>query len=298
MREATARVLGFLGLVSLGEGLLSILAIVPHQTVAVGAGLALLGLGLCLAGRLPEDSVLPDWALVLIGAVAVAGVPVYDFAEGTPISLPKIALMGTGAIVALAGAVGRGSLRRAKVGPAVAALFPVVLIPLGVYALQASTKTLLGTTPLEIYTHYALLLPVGAFLAAVGHPATIAGDVITYGTGHGPFSLEVGVACSGIQAMGLFGGVLLLFLWQAQPSGRDFAFWSAVGLGGVYVANLLRLVVLVLVGMRWGADALETTHAQAGWVFFVIWAALFARLAVNHVRPIGSEGTSTTSTPA
>jgi exosortase/archaeosortase family protein len=83
--------------------------------------------------------------------------------------------------------------------------------------------------------------------------------------------------------MAVFGGVLAIFLVTQRPPPGVMAVWTAVGLAGVYVANLVRIVAIVAVGHAWGVAALLRAHAQAGWVVFVAWALLFAHLARRHV---------------
>ena len=165
------------------------------------------------------------------------------------------------------------------VGSAVVAVLAVLGAPLAVWALQAAAKATIGSTPGEAFVRYALVAPSGLLLGALGMHPRIAGQTISFGTPRGVLSVEVGAACSGLQAMALFMAVLGAYLWSERPGARRLAVWSAIGLGGVYVANLLRLAILFLVGYRWGSDALLRVHAQAGWMFFAAWALAFAWLA-------------------
>jgi exosortase/archaeosortase family protein len=156
--------------------------------------------------------------------------------------------------------------------------------PLAVWGTQALSKGALGATPVELFVRLALLAPLAWILPLLGMPATVAGQTLTYATPRGPLSLEVGAACSGVQAMALFAGVLALYLVAERPGGGRLLAWSAIGLVGVYVANLLRLVMLFAVGYAWGPDALLRAHAEAGWMFFAAWAIAFAWLA-RRARP-------------
>jgi exosortase/archaeosortase family protein len=151
-----------------------------------------------------------------------------------------------------------------------------------VWGVQAAFKGVAGTTPVEAFVEYGLVLPMAGFAAMLGWSPAVHGQTLTYMTATGPLSVEVGAACSGLQAMALFGGVLAVYLLVERPGGRAVAAWSALGLAGVYLANLARLFVLAVVGHAWGRDALLRVHADAGWVFFVAWALLFAWLARRH----------------
>ncbi|MEA3136089.1 MAG: hypothetical protein QOJ26_1127 [Thermoplasmata archaeon] len=281
----------YLGLALLGWGLSIVLGVTPHEDLVVGSGLAIFGAVLVATSpRLPESRGLPAYAVAGVGLAIVAGVLAHTLLASAAFDVPKAALVALGVGLATAAPflrrripVGRKG-RSVTVATLVVGGLAVLGAPLAVWGLQAATKGVMGTTPMEAFVRYGLLLPIGLFLKAVGLDAAIDGQTVTYATPHGPLALEVGAACSGVQAMALFAGVLALFLWIEKPGGRRLALWSAIGIGGVYVANLLRLAMLFLVGYEWGPDALLQAHAQAGWLFFVAWAIVFARLVRSPRR--------------
>lgn len=283
----------YLGLALLGWGLSILLGVTPHEDPWVGGSLAVFGVALVAsAARLPEfPGSLSPFLVAGAGLAAMSAVLAFNAATGAGLNAPKLVMVLLGAaLVVAAPFLGRRiPLGRKGRGVTVAALVVSALAtlgaPLAVWALQAATKGVIGTTPIEAFTRFALIVPVALFLQATGFAPNVDGQTVTYATRQGPLSLEVGAACSGIQAMALFAGVLALFLWAEKPGGRRLAVWSAIGIGGVYVANLLRLVMLFLVGYQWGPDALVQAHAQAGWIFFVGWAILFARLARGRRLP-------------
>ncbi|MFA5944172.1 MAG: exosortase/archaeosortase family protein [Candidatus Thermoplasmatota archaeon] len=282
----------YLGLALLGWGLSILIGVTPHEDPWVGAGLAAFGLALAVsAPRLPEfRGALPPLAVAGAGLAVIAGILAFDAVSGSPLDGPKLAMLGLGALlVAAAPFLGR-RLRIGRRGRSVAVASLVVAglsvlgTPLAVWGLQAAAKGVMGTTPVEAFTRFALIAPVAVFLRAIGFHPEVDGQVVTYATPRGPLALEVGAACSGIQAMALFAGVLALFLWVEKPGGRRLALWSAIGIAGVYVANLLRLAMLFVVGHEWGPEALLRAHAQAGWIFFVAWAVLFTWMARSPRR--------------
>ncbi len=240
-----------------------------------------------LFAPLPRVSRLPRWPLAAAGAAAALVVIGYDAIHHAPLDPPKVGIIALGLGLAAASPF----VHRPRVANPVAWTAALVGAPLLVWGVQALSKaTVAGMTPMELFIRYALLAPMAAALSVLGRHPAIAGQVITYDTPHGPFALEVGVACSGIQAMALFGGVVLVFVLAEKPGWRRGLFWSAIGLAGVYVINVVRLVVLALVGSRWGADALEWVHANAGWAFFVAWSAAFAWMTMGRRKAGASEG--------
>ncbi|MHB1261118.1 MAG: exosortase/archaeosortase family protein [Thermoplasmatota archaeon] len=283
----------YVGLALLGWGLSILVGVTPHEEPWVGAGLAAFGLALAAsAPRLPEfRGALPPFAAATTGLAIVAGLLAMSAASKATLDGPKLAILGLGALLVVAAPFLQRRIRIGRRGRTVAVASLVVLglavvaAPLAVWGLQAAAKGVMGTTPVEAFTRFALIAPVAFFLRAIGFSPLVEGQTVTYETRSGPLALEVGAACSGIQAMALFAGVLALFLWIEKPGGRRLALWSAIGIGGVYVANLLRLAMLFLVGHEWGPEALVRAHAQAGWIFFVAWALLFTRLA-RSARPV------------
>lgn len=283
----------YLGFALLGWGLAILLGVTPHEDLWVGAGLAVFGLALAASSpRFPEfGGTLSPYLVAGAGLSVVAGVLAFNAASGSSLEGPKIPIVLVGAgLVAAAPLLGRRlpigrKGRTMTVASLVIASLAVLGAPLAVWGLQAATKGVVGTTPVEAFTRFALVAPVSALLQATGFAPSVDGQTVTYVTRSGPLALEVGAACSGIQAMALFTGVLALFMWAEKPGGRRLAIWSIIGIGGVYVANLLRLVMLFLVGYQWGPEALLQAHAQAGWIFFVGWAILFARLARGSQSP-------------
>lgn len=276
----------YLGFALLGWGLAILLGVTPHEDPWIGAGLAVFGFALAASSpRFPEfGGTLSPYVVAGAGLSVVAGVLAFNAASGAPLAGPKIPMVLVGAgLVAAAPFLGRRlpigrKGRTMTVASLVIASLAVLGAPLAIWGLQAATKGVVSTTPVEAFTRFALVAPVAALLQATGFAPSVDGQTVTYATRSGPLALEVGAACSGIQAMALFAGVLALFMWAEKPGGRRLALWSAIGLGGVYVVNLLRLVMLFLVGYQWGAPALLQVHAQAGWIFFVGWALLFGFL--------------------
>ena len=282
-----------LGLGLMGQGLAISSGVVPHEDWLVAVGLLAFGIVLAWTGTLPRFAWLrPSHVLAIgIGMLAVVGVAwaLTGHAPTGPFLL--LAILGSATI--LAGLFHKKILHFRGHNHSLRDLAPCIAVaggvPLLVWLVQASFKHLTGTTPVETFLVVFLVLPAHAILGGLGVPSTSVGQTITLAGPGGPMPVDIGVACSGIQAMALFLGILALFAATQRPSGGRLLAWTAVGLAGVYVANLLRLVVVLLAGHWWGANALEVVHANAGWVFFVAWSLLFAlwvrRGLDKHPRP-------------
>ncbi|HVM45864.1 MAG TPA: exosortase/archaeosortase family protein [Candidatus Thermoplasmatota archaeon] len=282
MNATLARLLGLLGLASLGEGLFILFRVVPHESPLLGAALAALGATLLYFAPLPRIERLPRWPLVVGGLGVAIGVVAWNLARGATFVPPKVALVAFGLLTAAAAPLAT----RPRVAHAVAWGIPLVGAPLFVWAAQAFAKaSFAGATPMELFIEHALIAPMAGALAWMGYQPVVDGQYVTFDTATGGrLRLLVGVACSGIQAMGMFGGILLVYVLAEKPGWTKGILWSIVGLAGVYAANVVRLVALALVGSAHGSDALEWAHANLGWMFFVGWTGIFAWLTMGRPR--------------
>ena len=92
----------------------------------------------------------------------------------------------------------------------------------------------------------------------------------------------VGIAtsCSGIYSFSIFASAFTAFI-LTEFSRPNWRVGGLLVLGFVtsYVANLLRIVIVVLVGVYAPGDdpmqALLQAHSNAGWMIFVLWITLF-----------------------
>ena len=94
-------------------------------------------------------------------------------------------------------------------------------------------------------------------------------------------TLVITTACSGIYSVGIFASAFIAFvLTEYDRPSRGM--WLLLGLGllTAYVANVLRMVVIVLIGYY--TDTAQTdlqnmlvAHSYGGWLIFLGWIALF-----------------------
>ena len=271
------------GLLLAGQGLLVVLGILDHEVPRpVAWGLVAAGALLLLWGGLPALRLGRARLVLALGLVAVVGVLAYNLAAGSGLSLPEWAILGYGAALALASRHLARRVGPVDVGTLVAYSFPLVLAPLSLFAINAATTTGLGGSPLGWYIRYLLVLPMGALLSLGGIDASMLGDTVRLATPRGPLFLTVGVVCAGLYAGALFLGVFGLFAWQQETPPRRLAVYMLVGLAGVHVANVVRLVLLGVVGYKWGGEALQDFHQHAGWVLFLAWMILFWALVLRR----------------
>src|SRR2546425_11118092 len=105
-----------------------------------------------------------------------------------------------------------------------------------------------------------------------------------------PVVVVITTACSGIYSFGIFASAFVAFvLTEYETMSRRV--WALLGLGLLtsYLANVLRMVVIVLVGYY--TDTAETdlqnmliAHSYAGWLIFLGWISLFWMSLLNLLQ--------------
>lgn len=163
----------------------------------------------------------------------------------------------------------------------------------------------------DVYSWTALAPELGAILSVLGIANSV--HAVAGATAPGltftpihvgmPVTVVITTACSGIYSFGIFAAAFVSFVTTeyAHPSRK---LWALLGFGfaASYLANLLRMTVIVLVGYY--SDTLESnlqnlllTHSYAGWIIFLGWIALFWGLLFRFL-PIEEDARKSDRFPA
>lgn len=304
MRPVASRARLLVGLLLAGQGLLVVTRVLDHEAPLVVGWLVLVaGLALCAWGRFPTlargaSSPARAWVVAGVGVVAVVGVLGYNASRGSTLGGPEVAILSYGVALVVASR----SLDRRLLGTDVATLvafsFPLVLAPLSLFAVNAAILSGQGATPLGWYIEATLVTPMAAALRWLQLDAAMVGDAVRIATPRGVLFLSVGVVCAGLYASVLFLGIFALFAWERRTPPARLAAYLAVGLVGLHVANVLRLVLLGVVGWKWGAEALQVTHKHAGWVLFLAWSVLFWAVVLRRFEGPGAGAVPVAALPS
>lgn len=269
-----------LGLALAGYGLLVLLGLLPHDAPLAGATAFVLG-ALLLAWGLP-DVVAPRTAIVAgLGIACVAGVTVYNVLAGSGLGRPEWAILGYGLALLVAAPFLHLRLQRFDVASVVGWSFPLLLAPLALFAVDAGVSDD-GGAATDPVVQALVVAPTAAGLELTGTDVERTDSTLMVATSRGQLSLGVGFVCAGLYPMVLFAGVLALHAWRTRPPLRRLAVWAALGLGGLWFVNLVRLVILTRVGIARGAEALQATHAHLGWILFAAFMVVFWATALRR----------------
>lgn len=288
-----------------GYGLLVLVGVLPHDAPLAGAVSLLAGIAVLAWRRLGLPAIAPRAGLVaFVGSACVGGILGYAAARRNGLGGPELAILAYGLLLMAASlaldrhlSLGGAGRRRVAVSTLVGWSFPLVLAPLGLFALNASLSSGAAGTAAAPIVERLVVGPTAAALRLFGTPVDQVGSTLMLTTPRGSLSLGVGLVCAGLYPSVLFGGLVALHAWQHRLRPAAVAGILAAGLAGLWLLNVVRLVLLTKIGIRWGMDALQTAHANLGWVFFSAFMALFWWLVLRRA-PASPAPTRVTDAPA
>jgi len=170
----------------------------------------------------------------------------------------------------------------------------------------------------DAYSWVALAPQTAAVLNLLGVPANVhaftdgfgnllgTAPALTFDTKSGAqITVVITTACSGIYSFGIFASAFVAFVVTEFEKFRPRVL-GLLGLGFLtsYVANILRMVLIVLVGVFANSPTeatqnLMVAHSNLGWLIFLAWIALFWGLVFRFaVRPSGAGEQREVGTPA
>ncbi len=136
---------------------------------------------------------------------------------------------------------------------------------------------------ISAYSEYLLAKPVDGMLRLSGVWSYTDGIEITFETlkpeppAFDPTpTVSIATSCSGVYSFAIFTSAFIAFVaTEFQEWDPRLKWFLALGFAAAYVANLIRMYIIVLMGHFYGMDALLWTHANAGWLIYMAWIALF-----------------------
>ena len=168
-----------------------------------------------------------------------------------------------------------------------------MVLPMGLYRLATGTIDLPGG-----FVYWMLGVPVAALVRLTGAWASAHGIFIDYQMTTGQVgSLGISTGCAGLDSLFLFVSGFIAFMLVENPRlDRRIGAALVVGILTAYVANLLRMVIIVEAGVYYGHDAMMAVHENAGTLIFLGWIAVFWYLMYRFVlRRPGATGNAGTA---
>jgi len=278
-----------LGLVLCGYGVLVLIGVMPHDALWAGAASLVCGAALLFAGRskassLPARATGKSRIVASLGAMLVASVLLYNLMQASSLSAPEVGMLAYGAALVAAAPWLHRKVGSTDVGTVVAWSFPILLAPLAIFALNALLSSGTGATAASPLVQVFVVHPAAFLVRLSGLPVELSGSTMFVPTPRGTLSLGVGLVCAGLYPIVLFAGLVTMHAWTERTSPKRAALLVAAGVAGLWAMNLLRLVMLARVGVAWGPAALQSTHANLGWILFALYMALFWAIALRRPK--------------
>lgn len=134
----------------------------------------------------------------------------------------------------------------------------------------------------------ALLAPqLGWTVNALGTAAFVNESQISFFTQRGDIlAVYIATSCSGLYSMGIFiSAFVALVLSEYSQLTKRVGALLLIGVGLAYLANLLRMTIIIEVGSYYGIDALLWTHANLGDIIFLLWVGPFIWITYRLLDP-------------
>ena len=126
---------------------------------------------------------------------------------------------------------------------------------------------------------YARLVtaPLMAIINALSYPVSQQGQAfVLTSTGGETMRFTISAECAGPTTMSVFIAIFILMMLDRPQTPRRAAGLFILGIFGTWLQNLVRLLILMVVGRNLGDDALWTAHYWTVYVLFPLWYILFA----------------------
>lgn len=130
----------------------------------------------------------------------------------------------------------------------------------------------------SIWVYWFLALPLSNLLQIFGYYSFAESSVVYYvdNDSNTLSSVLISGACTGIFTTIIFFSAFLSYIiMERKLLNINLALYALLGLVMAYIANLIRMTIVVLSGHYYGPEALQYVHANVGWIIFTFWISVF-----------------------
>ncbi len=176
-------------------------------------------------------------------------------------------------------------------------LFVFLVIPTTVLSLGGGeTDT---NSPL---TYYLLAMPTAGMVRLLGiqveapvynavSDTYLYNQMIFDGPDGFPINLSIGLSCSGLYSVAIFVSAFIAFVAiEYKKADRKVITLLILGITSAWLANIIRMTIIVLVGRYYGAETMEWVHNNIGELIFMAWISLFWLFMFRYFGFFGKHG--------
>lgn len=121
-------------------------------------------------------------------------------------------------------------------------------------------------------------LAISAFLLDFIKPTSIIGNVLNFDE----FRIGIANACSGVESITIYlSAVIAYFISIKEKNIKKFFKYSIIGITALFFMNVLRIMILMIVGYSYGTEKMLFVHYNLGWIFFAIGIAVFWYMVID-----------------
>jgi exosortase/archaeosortase family protein len=123
-------------------------------------------------------------------------------------------------------------------------------------------------------------------MSTLGIASVASGHIVAVNSNSSsPLLLDVASDCTGIQGVLAFGLLASMALVDTKPKLSRLIPLFVIGFVGVFLINILRLLIVFLSFDFFGVSVGNTVHVYAGYTLFVVWILIFWSLAFKYLSP-------------
>ena len=123
---------------------------------------------------------------------------------------------------------------------------------------------------IHIFDHYVVLLPSVFVIRSLGVPIEVIEIETVYMRGVENMSVIIGGPCSGLYSMFLLVSTVVAYTRIEPIERRNILLLLGISVVIAYVANLVRVTSLYIIGFYFGKDIMMTVHTHLGWMIFIV----------------------------
>ena len=135
--------------------------------------------------------------------------------------------------------------------------------------------------PYYVYL-FASVLRLFGIASTTPNPTTL---VLYKSKGMVPVLFEAG--CIGVYSLLIFSTLLVITMVESNASKLAKLLWSVIGLIGVFVVNVIRLIIVILAVYFYGYPTGQSVHQVIGYILFLSWLAIFLYIFSRRQTIIG-----------
>lgn len=126
------------------------------------------------------------------------------------------------------------------------------------------------------YVNNFLGRPMEAALRLLGIESVMDGNILTFSSVEGFTSVKITLACSGAYSFSIFTSAFAAYvLVKYRILCRKTLLLLITGVFMTYLANLFRMLTVILAGYFYGGRMMVLVHEHLGWLLFMLWTLLF-----------------------